>query len=325
MGFILGGKELKYGLSLAPMAGYSDRAMRLLAHKYGAEYSVSEMVSARAVVYHDKKTERLARIREDEGPVLLQIFGKEPSVMAEAAGILEAPIDEECSAPFGIDINMGCPVNKIFGNGEGAALMRSPSLIYDIVRAVRTSVSIPVSVKLRLGIDREHINVTECALAAEEGGASLVTVHGRTRADMYSGVADMDKISAVKEALKIPVVANGDISGGESAISALSKTGADGLAIGRAAVGCPFVFAEVLSALTGGEYSPPTEKERIETAILHLSLAVEDKGERVAIPESRGQIAAYIHGTRGAAELRRRINSASTFAEVSEILRSSIS
>ncbi|MBR2342945.1 MAG: tRNA dihydrouridine synthase DusB [Clostridia bacterium] len=326
MGFKLRDIEFKYGLSLAPMAGYSDRAMRLLALEHGAEYSVTEMVSARAVVYRDKKTARLAKIRADEGRVMLQLFGSEPEIMAEAATLLSSGVPEDgCVPPFAIDINMGCPVNKIFNNGEGSALMRSPEKIEKIVSAVAAATVLPVSVKLRLGIDREHISAVECALAAEAGGAELVTVHGRTRSEMYSGCADMALVAEVVSALRIPVVANGDINGGEAALRALRETGASGIAVGRGAVGNPFVFSEIVAALSGGEFTPPTERERAQTALRHVALAVEDKGERVAIPESRGQIAAYIRSFRGAAALRGKINSAATYAELCEILLSTIS
>ena len=169
----VGSHELKYGIMLAPMAGFSDRAMRLLCHEYGAEWLVTEMVSAKATVYKDKKTSLLSRIYPDEGPVALQIFGSEPEIMAEAAGILSLPVSEGCAAPSAIDVNMGCPVNKIFTNGEGSALLKNPPLSYDIVRATVGATSLPVTVKVRIGVDERSINAVECALAAEEGGASL--------------------------------------------------------------------------------------------------------------------------------------------------------
>ena len=316
----LGNDTLEYGIMLAPMAGFSDRAMRLLCHEYGAEWLVTEMVSAKATVYRDKKTALLSRIYPDEGRVALQIFGSEPEVMAEAAGILSLPVAPGCAAPSAIDINMGCPVNKIFTNGEGSALMKSPSLIYDIVRATVGATALPVTVKLRIGVDENHINAVECALAAEEGGAELITVHGRTRAQMYSGEVNREIIKNVKDSLHIPVIANGDILSGADALSMLSDTGADGIAIGRGAVGNPFIFREVICALEGETFIPPTLEEKVKIALLQLRLAIEDKGERVAVPESRKQIASYLHSFKGAAAIRARINLATEYSVIERIL-----
>ena len=312
----LGEMEFKHGLMLAPMAGFTDRAMRVVCHGQGCELSVTEMVSAKAVVYGDKKTYKLARIMPDEGPVLLQIFGSEPQVMAEAAHRLSTATDASAASPIGIDINMGCPVHKIFSNGEGSALMRSPNLIYDIVKDVSNAISLPCTVKMRLGIDRGSINVVECAMAAEEAGAQLLTVHGRTRAELYSGKADWEAIAKVKESLQIPVIANGDIVTAEDAVRALEITGADGIAIGRGAVGDPFVFAKIAAALEGREYTEPTMDERISLALGQLTIAAKDKGEEIAVREARKQIAQYFRSFRGAAELRAEINRALTANEV---------
>ena len=318
MGIKIGNIEMKYGLCLAPMAGYTDRAMRLVCAKYGAEYSVTEMVSAKAVVFNDKKTFSLARILPDEGPVAVQIFGSEPEVMAEAASILAKPLIG--SSPIAIDINMGCPVNKIFSNGEGSALMKSPELIEKITRAVSSAIDIPTTVKIRAGINKNSINAVECALAAEEGGASLVCIHGRTREQMYGGLADREVIKNVKDSLHIPLIANGDIIDAESALSMLCDTGADGIAIGRGAVGNPFIFDEIVHTLEGGEYISPPIEERIDTALLQLRTAIEEKGERIAIPEARKQIALYLRSFRGAARIRAEINRALTYEEVKSAL-----
>ena len=318
MGIKIGNIEMKHGLCLAPMAGYTDRAMRLVCAKYGAEYSVTEMVSAKAVVFNDKKTFSLARILPDEGPVAVQIFGSEPEVMAEAASILAKPLMG--SSPIAIDINMGCPVNKIFSNGEGSALMKSPELIEKITRAVSSAIDIPTTVKIRAGINKNSINAVECALAAEEGGASLICIHGRTREQMYGGLADREIIKNVKSALHIPLIANGDIVDGESALSMLRDTGADGIAIGRGAVGNPFIFDEIKAALEGREFIQPTVEERVNTALLQLRVAIEEKGERVAIPEARKQIALYLRSFRGAARIRAEINRALTYEEVKSAL-----
>ena len=322
MGIELGALNMRHGLCLAPMAGYTDRAMRLVCHKYGVEHSVSEMVSAKAVVFGDKKTFALAKISEDEGPVSVQIFGSEPEIMAEAAHTLANP--PEGARPVAIDINMGCPVNKIFGNGEGSALMRSPELIERITRGVSGAIDIPTTVKIRAGINKNSINAIECARAAEEGGASLICIHGRTREQMYGGTADREIIKNVKSALHIPLIANGDIVDGESAIAMLRDTNADGIAIGRGAVGNPFIFEEILCAIEGRSFTPPSLEERVDIALLQLKTAIEDKGERVAIPEARKQIALYLRSFRGAARIRAEINRATTYAEVEIALKSAL-
>ena len=322
MGFSLGSCKMKHGLCLAPMAGYTDRAMRLVCYNYGAEYSVTEMVSAKAVVYDDKKTYALARILADEGPVSVQIFGSEPEIMAQAAYTLSNTIDGV--KPIAIDINMGCPVHKIFSNGEGSALMKSPELIEKITKSVSSAISIPTTVKIRAGINHSSINAIECALAAEEGGAALLCIHGRTREQMYGGLADREIIKNVKSALHIPLIANGDILDGESALAMLRDTNADGIAIGRGAVGNPFIFSEILSAIEGKEYTPPTIDERVETALLQLRTAIEEKGERIAIPEARKQIALYLRSFHGAARIRAEINRALTYSEVEKALKCAI-
>ncbi len=316
----IGNKEFKHGLILAPMAGFTDRAMRYVAHKFGAEYSVTEMVSAKAVCYGDKKTHALAKIMPDEGDVGLQIFGSEPDIMARAAHILEVG-EEGAARPFAIDINFGCPVNKVFSNGEGSALMRDPDRIYKIVKSVSESISIPCTAKIRLGIDGSSVNAVECALACQEGGAALIAVHGRTRVEMYTGEANMEEIKKVKQSLHIPVIANGDIKSGADAAEVLLKTGADGIMIGRGAIGNPFVFEECRAVLSGEKYTPPTVEMRIDTALLQLSLAIDEKGEEYAVKEARKQIALYLHSFRGAAAARAEINRALTYKEVENALR----
>lgn len=310
----IGSLRLECGLMLAPMAGFSDHAMRVICHKHGAEYSVSEMVSATAVRYGDKKTEALSKIGENEGEVAVQIFGSDPDTMAYATEKLSTGLAGRI--PAAIDINMGCPVRKIYSNGEGSALMRSPGLISEIVGACVGATSLPVTVKIRTGIDSENINAVECALAAESGGASLITVHGRTREMMYSGEVDLETIARVKGAVRIPVIANGDVKCLADAKRMLSLTGADGIMIGRGAIGNPFLFEEIRAGILGISYTPPTLSERIETALCQLSLAIEEKGETRAVLEARGSIALYLHGFRGSARLRAEINKATTYSEV---------
>ena len=317
----IGNNILEYGLFLAPMAGFSDRAMRRVCSDMGAEYSVTEMISAKAVTFGDKKTYTLANIRPDEGAVALQIFGSEPQLMGRAANILSTrDFGNGYVSPCAIDINMGCPVHKIFSNGEGSALMRDPELIYRITKAVKENTDLPVTVKHRAGIDRDHINAVECAMAAESGGASLITVHGRTRVQMYSGSVDKEIIKNVKQSVHIPVIANGDILSGRDALDMLEYSGADGIAIGRGAVGNPFIFKEIISAMRSEAFIPPTLEEKVKTALWQLKLAIEDKGERVAIPESRKQIASYLHSFRGAAAIRAKINQATEYGEIERIL-----
>ena len=315
----IGSVELELGLCLAPMAGYTDRAMRAVARAFGCEYAVSEMISAKAVVFGDKKTHKLAEISDCEGPVALQIFGSDPYVMGEAAGLL-SPGEPGFSLPVAIDINMGCPVHKIYSNGEGSALMRSPELIEKIVDAVRKSTHLPVTAKIRLGIDEGHINAVECALAAEAGGASAICVHGRTRTQMYSGKCSYEKIAEVVNATGIPVIANGDITDADRAISVMRDTGAHAVAIGRGAVGNPFVFSEIRAKMKGEEYLPPSLDMRVKIAISQLRLAVEAHGEEIAVREARKQIALYLSGFPGAASVRATINRATKLAEAEAAL-----
>ena len=307
-------------LWLAPMAGYTDSAMRALSHKMGAEATVSEMISAKAVTYRDKKTVALGAIKEGEGPVLLQLFGKEPSVMAEAAGMLSAGY---CgSIPFGIDVNMGCPVPKIAGNGEGSALLRSPELCERIVSAMRAAMpkDMPLTCKLRLGYTDTY-TVKEVAAACVSGGASALFVHGRTRPMMYAGEADWEAIAAVRASVPLPLIGNGDITSGALAARRLSKSGCYGLMVGRGAVGNPFLFREIRAHLMGEEPpAPPTPRERAEMALAHLAAAIRDKGEALAVRECRKQIAAYLRALPGAAALRHAVMSAVTYREIEALL-----
>lgn len=315
-----GNVELKYGLFLAPLAGYTDMAMRTVARAHGAEMTVSEMVSARALCYGDKKTPALARILDVELPAAVQIFGSEPQFMAEGACIVARGMDGGV-VPSAIDINMGCPVKKIVSSGDGSALMKNPTLAYDIVKAVTAAVSLPVTVKIRAGWDEEHKNAVEVALAAQEAGASLVTVHGRTRTQMYSGKASLDIIANVKDALHIPVVGNGDITTAEDALRMKRETGCDGVMIGRGAVGNPFLFDEIRAALDGEVYTPPTPKERMEAALWQLRLAVNEKGEREAVLCARKQFADFAGGLRGAASFRAAAHKAETYEELASCAR----
>lgn len=308
------------------MAGYTDSAMRALCHRMGAEGTVTEMVSAKAVVYRDKKTIQLGKIAPEEGAVLLQIFGKEPSVMAEAAAMLA---EGYCGTPpFGIDINMGCPVPKIVGNGEGSALMREPALAEKIVCAVRRALppDMPLTVKLRLGWDSEHRNAREVAEAVTRAGAEAVFLHGRTRAAMYGGRADWEAIARLAEGLSVPVIGNGDITTAEEAALRLRESACYGLMIGRGAVGNPFLFREVAALLAGEPLPPPpSDRDKVSTALCQLRAAIAEKGETVAVREARKHMAAYVHGLRGAPRLRAALHLAESYREVEELFLSVLS
>lgn len=305
------------------MAGFTDYAMRAVCRARGAEYTVTEMVSAKAVVFGDRKTAALARIYEDETPTALQLFGSAPDVLARAAEKMSAGVAGGVP-PCAIDINMGCPVPKVYGNGEGSALMRDPEKIYRILLALRGATDLPVTVKLRAGLDPSQKNAPACALAAEAGGAALVAVHGRTRSEFYGGRADRAVIAEVKRAVKIPVIANGDIACAQDALSMLSDTGADGVMIGRGAVGNPFLFSEIRAALDGVPYLSPSREERAYTALSELSLAIREKGEGVAVREGRKRLGGYLRGFRGAAALRARLHLAETEEEVRDAFLSAL-
>lgn len=298
----IGNVELKNNIVLAPMAGVSDLPFRLLCHREGAGLVCMEMISAKAIYYGNKNTESLLEIHPEEGPVSLQLFGSDPKIMAEMAKRIE-------ERPFSIlDINMGCPVPKVVNNHEGSALMKNPELVYEIVSAITEAISKPVTVKIRKGFDDKHVNAVEVALAAQKAGAAAVAVHGRTREQYYSGCADWDIIKAVKEALTIPVIGNGDVVDGASAKALLDHTGCDGVMIGRAAEGNPFVFREVTAFLEGREYVAPTAEEIRNTIREHAEMMLKYKGEYVGIREMRKHLSWYLKGFEGAAALRKEIN-----------------
>ncbi len=307
-------------LWLGPMAGYSDAAMRRVCFSFGAEGAVSEMISAKAVVYRDKKTVALGRLFPDEGPVFIQLFGSEPAIMAEAASMIAGGYCGEL-LPAGIDVNMGCPVPKITGNGEGSALMKSPALCYDILLAMRKALpDLPLSCKFRVGWDENSQNAEEVAKAAEEAGADLLFMHGRTKAAMYGGNADWESIGRVAEGVSIPLIGNGDITSAAIAKSRMESYGVYGVMVGRGAVGNPFLFREIKALLRGESAPPPSMEEKVKTALWQLFLSVEEKGEAVAVRECRKQIATYLAGVPRVAAARAAINQASTFAEIKAIL-----
>lgn len=308
-------------LWLGPMAGYSDAAMRRVCFCFGAEAAVSEMISAKAVVYRDKKTVALGRLFFDEGPVFVQLFGSEPSIMAEAAAMIASGYCGDI-LPSGIDVNMGCPVPKITGNGEGSALMKNPALCYDILREMRASLpkEMPLSCKFRVGWDEHSQNACEVAKAAEEAGVDLLFMHGRTRAAMYGGKADWESIGRVAAAVSVPLIGNGDITSAAIAKSRMESYGVYGVMIGRGAIGNPFLFREIRAAFNGEEAPSPSVEERVRTALWQLSLSVEEKGETVAVRECRKQIATYLAGLPHVSAARAAINACATYCEIQEIL-----
>ena len=323
---------LPHGLALAPLAGVSDRAFRRVCRACGAEFTVSEMVSAKALCYEQRKKDaktrsvsgQLASVMADELPMAVQIFGSEPDFMAEAARMLEANEYIGCMSevpPSAIDINMGCPVKKITGNGEGSALLKNPELIGEIVSAVVKAVSLPVTVKIRAGWDAASINAPEVAKIIEASGASMITVHARTREQMYEPGVDRSVIKAVKDAVSIPVLGNGDIYTAADALSMMDETGCDGVMIARGAMGNPWIFSEIRAALEGKEYTPPPASERFEVALAQVQEMIAEKGERVGIAEAKKHLAWYCHGMEGAAAARGRLMQAASYDELAAILR----
>lgn len=310
-------------LVLAPMAGVSDRCFRELCIEQGADYTVTEMISAKALCYADRKTALLAAITSAEMPVAIQIFGSDPGIMARAASMLASGTYEGCVSdctPAAIDINMGCPVRKIVSNNEGSALLRDEGLVYEIVSAVKQSCGIPVTVKIRTGFDERHKNAVSVAKSVERAGADAICVHGRTREKMYSPGVDLDAIRSVKEAVGIPVIGNGDIYSSEDALRMKEYTGCDALMIARGALGNPFVFREIKSVLSGKEPIVAGIDERIVTAKRHLNMMVAYYGEERGVREARKHIAWYVKGVQGAPLIRDRINRTDSAKEIERLL-----
>lgn len=298
---------------LAPMAGIADRAFRELCTQFGAAYTVTEMVSSKGLTMGDKKSGELLTIGS-ERPCGAQIFGDDPQIMAQAASkCLEY-------APDVIDINMGCPAPKVAMNGGGASLMKKPQLAYEITKAVVEAVNIPVTVKIRKGWDDDNINAVEMALLAQKAGARAVAVHGRTRQQMYSGKVDYQIISDVKNALDIPVIANGDITDEQTAAIMLEKTNADAIMIGRGALGNPWVFSRINAYLSECRVLPePSTIEKMNVMLKHIQKIIEYKGEYTAMREARHHAAYYTKGMRGGAKLRAEISKYEHFEQLQEL------
>ncbi|MBP3322214.1 MAG: tRNA dihydrouridine synthase DusB [Clostridia bacterium] len=316
--------SFKDKLLLAPMAGATDYAFRKLCIKWGADYTVSEMVSAKALCYKDAKTAVLARIRREEHPIAIQIFGSDPETMARAAKMLATGDYKGCVSeitPVAIDINMGCPVHKIVSNGEGSALMKDPIRAYEIMCAVKEGSPIPVTVKIRAGFDKNHICAPQYAEMAERAGLAAVCIHGRTREQMYTPPVDLDVIKDTVAAVSIPVIGNGEIMSVDDALKMKDYTGCSSLMIARGALGNPFLFAQIKDALEGKEIREIGYGERIRTAMSHLDLLIADKGQRTGLLEARKHIAWYIKGMPGAPAIRDRVNRIEDYESMRAILQ----
>lgn len=321
--FTLGNIRLKNPIMLAPMAGVTDFSYRSICRQYGADFSVTEMVSAKGMYYNDEKTGILAQINEEISPAAVQIFGKDPDIMALAAEKLTKNQYNGCRStvlPAAIDINMGCPVHKIVSNGEGSALMKNPELVGEIVKSVVAATSLPVCVKIRAGWDESSKNAVEIAEICEKNGAKMITVHGRTRKQMYSGDADLDIIKNVKSAIGIPVIGNGGIFSARDALKMMEYTSCDGIMVGRGAEGNPFIFKEIKAAFEGVEYVPPCDKERLEAAIFHAEMLCKYKGEYIGIHEARKHMAWYLKGIRGSSKKRAECNYIESIEDLKKLI-----
>ena len=311
----IGNVILENNIILAPMAGVTDLPFRLLCKEQGAGLLCMEMVSAKAISYHNKNTEALLTIDPREHPVSLQLFGADPDIISQVAAYIE-------ERPFDIlDINMGCPVPKVAGNGEGSALMKNPKLVEEIVTKTVKAIKKPVTVKIRKGFDESHVNAVEIAKIAEASGAAAVAVHGRTREQYYSGKADWDIIRRVKEAVSIPVIGNGDVDSPERARAMLEETGCDGIMIGRGARGNPWIFGRIASYLeTGEDPGKPSLQQVREMMLRHARMQLEYKGEYTGMREMRKHIAWYTAGYPHSARLRAKSNELETLEQLEELL-----
>ncbi len=311
--------ELKHGLILAPMAGAADRAYRNICRKHGAEMTVSEMVSSKAIQYGDETTKDLATLLPYETNTAVQIFGHDPDIMAQSLDFITSK-REGCILPAAIDVNMGCPAKKIVKGGDGAALMKSPELVGRIVRSLRDKTDLPVTVKIRCGWDSESINAPLIARIAEENGADAVTVHGRTWEDQYCPNVRYEVITAVKRAVGIPVIANGSINNSDDALHMLETTGCDGLMLARSTMGNPWVFEEITARLEGKAYVYPDIETRLNEALVQFEEMLVDKGEKTGVLEARRQLSYYIKNVNGAPAVRHKLNSASSKDEIYTII-----
>lgn len=311
----IGNVTLPNQVVLAPMAGVTDLPFRILCHEQGAGLVCMEMVSAKAIYYHNKNTDMLMQTAPGEHPVSLQLFGSDPQIMSEMARQIE-------ERPFDIlDVNMGCPVPKVVNNGEGSALMKDPVLVRKIVTSMAKAVKKPLTVKIRMGFDQEHINAVEIAKIIEDSGAAAVAVHGRTRQQYYSGEADWEIIRQVKEAVSIPVIGNGDVDSPEKARRMLEETGCDGVMVGRAARGNPWLFGRIVRYLENGELvEKPSAREVKDMILRHARMQLEYKGEYTGMREMRKHVAWYTAGYPRSSKLRQAVNELESLKQLEELL-----
>ena len=311
----IGNVKIDVPVFLGPMAGITDLPFRILCREQGCGLTYSEMISAKGIYYKSPNTEELLNTDERDRPFAIQLFGSDPGIMADMAYQIE---DRDFDI---LDINMGCPVPKVVNNGEGSALMKDPDLIYTIVKRISESIEKPVTVKLRKGFDMQHVNAVEASLAAAEGGAAAVCVHGRTRSQYYSGEADRGIIAEVKSALNVPVIGSGDVTDGRSAKRMFDETGCDAVMIARAARGDPWIFGRIAAYLeTGNEPDAPSDAEIKEMILRHAGMLCDYKGEYIAIKEMRKRVAWYVSGRRNAVKIRTAVNRVSTLEELKDLI-----
>ena len=310
----IGNVELKNNIILAPMAGLTDLPFRVVCEKYEPGLVVTEMVSSKALLYNDEKTKLLLNMKNEIRPVAVQIFGSDIEAMAFAAKYVSDIADI-------VDINMGCPAPKVVKNGDGSKLLLDINKVYEITKAVVENSKVPVTVKIRKGWDSEHVVAVEAAKKIEEAGASAITIHGRTRSEFYSGIADWDIIKKVKESVKIPVIGNGDVKLPEDAKRLLEQTKCDGIMIGRGALGSPWIFEQVKTYLQDGTIRKISNKEKLETILKHIELEVAEKGELTGVREMRKHICYYLKGMQNASEIRDNINHIECKEEVKKVLK----
>ena len=309
----IGNVELDNNLILAPMAGITDLPFRIICEKYNPGLVCTEMVSAKALYYGDEKTKLLLNTDNEKRPISMQVFGNDIDSMKAATEYLNDIADI-------IDINMGCPAPKVVKNGDGSKLLQDLNLAKKIVQAVVSESHHPVTVKFRKGWDNENIVAVEAARMFEDAGASALTIHGRTRSEYYSGTCDLDIIKKVKEAVNIPVIGNGDIKDGKSALKMFEYTGVDGIMIGRASIGNPFIFQEIKNYLNGNEIKKVTNEEKLKIILNHIDLMIRTKGENVGIKEMRKHLSAYLKGLPNSADAREKINKINNRKELEEFL-----